>query len=264
MPYIPPNTFVDNQTVSADAYNENIKAIADYFNESLDYTDITDGSVETQHISRPFINVISADAQQTFFQSSTVSFINNPATNIDVSVTDAQDPVTTPKLGRPTMPSSNIARANGFINSIFQGNDYYAPSYVEGDSETKAKPIPKSTMTCVVPETARALIISYSGELIQLANSYTYPADNSAKGTVIYIAIDGVVKPSTLTYVAPISAEDPNAGGNANYIFNRRHFTIHYLLENVNPGLTNISLFAGVGYGLTLLGKVSGVAEFIY
>ena len=91
------------------------------------------------------------------------------------------------------------------------------------------------------------------------------PTDQTAKGTTFFIGINGTPDASTLSYVAPINAEDPNAGGGANYIFNRRHFTLHTQETDLTAGEEiNISLLAGVAYGVAIVGKLSVVAEFIY
>lgn len=267
MPYTPPNVFTGD--LQSQAYNENVRAIADFYNNELDYTEIATGSVQTKHINRPTTRIISQDAYQVYFESGLLAKLDNLPLNTDAFTFDEllyQHPweKTLKEEFGFQMPAAKMAGANGFINAVYQGSDYFSGSWTAGNTQSKVKPVPKSTVSVVVPQDARVLLISYTGELLHLPNPYN-PVSQAGKGTVFYVGINGVPEASTLSYVAPLDTEDANAGGSANYVYNRRHFTLHHQTTDLSAGdQINISLLAGVGYGVSIVGKLSVVAEFIY
>jgi hypothetical protein len=76
MPYVKPITFSTGSYLDANDYNSNVSAIASFYNEGIDYNDITDQSVSSQHIARPVVDIITQDAYRYFYQSGLVQ-INN-------------------------------------------------------------------------------------------------------------------------------------------------------------------------------------------
>jgi len=271
MPYVKPNTFSTGSYLDANDYNSNVSAIASFYNEGIDYNDITDQSVSSQHIARPVVDIITADAYRYFYQSG-ITQINN--------LLPADTPANAIASGSGDFyePAYNLQNINSFINvatfpSFFgYSRTSLGASYVSG-SETlnMVQPIPKSSITMLVPENARALMISYSGEIIVPAgyssNGFGSDETEGEGGVAFCIGINGTPISSSFSFTAPISAAPFQSSFYNNEFFfywNRRHFTLHYLQEDINMGLVDISLLGGTFANVAFVGKLTGIAEIIY
>jgi hypothetical protein len=271
MPYVKPITFSTGSYLDANDYNSNVSAIASFYNEGIDYNDITDQSVSSQHIARPVVDIITQDAYRYFYQSGLVQ-INNlspadtPANGIASGSSDFYE------------PAYNMRDINSFINvgtfpSFFgYSKTSLGASYVSG-SETlnMVQPIPKSSMSVLVPENARAIMISYSGELIVPAgyssNGWGSDEAEGEGGVAFCIGINGTPISSSFSFTAPISASPFQSDFYDNTFFfywNRRHFTLHYLEEDINRGILDISLLGGTYANVAFVGKLTAIAEIIY
>lgn len=266
MPYVKPYTFTTGSFLEANEYNENVSAIAEFYNENISYDDITDASVETKHISRPVVDVITADAYRYFYQSGIAQINNLPV---------ADSPANADASGSGDFYQSGygLRDINSFINNAtFPARFYYSTtglgsSYASG-SETLAQlqPIPKSSITMLVPEEARALLISYSGEVI-VPSGYTDNEPIGEGGFCGCIGINGTPISSSFTFTAVMDSRPFQSDifdQNYYYYWNRRHFTLHHLEDEVSAGIYNISLLGGTFTNACFVGKLTAIAEIIY
>lgn len=254
MPYSPPNTFVNGTDLLPEEWNENVRAIADFYNESLDYTEITNASISTRHINRPTTMITSADTYQTLFESETIFKTELPAI-------DTPEKKSAQGSAPEYLPGTHMQQPNGFIAATTQSADYAYATYTAGNTEYKVKDISKTGMTVVVPHNAKMVQIHYCGEILA-------PAGFGDGGVVFYIGIDGEPVSSTLSYVTVIAQKAALATSTWN--FNRRHFTLNYLWKGpigsglAAPTILNISLMGGSKSGVGFVGKISGIVEVIY
>ncbi len=255
MAFTPPNTFVDGQTLDPELWNENVRAIADYYNEGLDNGDITNGTILTKHINRPSQIITAANCYQVLFETETIARNCNPATDSGMRAS-ASGPAP------DELPADHMQQPYGFVSGTYQPA-YYSKTnlFNAGNTESTVKDINKSGMTIVIPYDAKMVQIYYIGEFLPASG---YGID----GVVYYIGINGDPIPSTLSYVNQVDRQADMATNN--YNFNRRHFTISYLWKGpegagiTGPTILNISLMGGSYQSAAFISKVTGIVEVIY